>query len=126
MIISLYDVDVRMAMRKRKEWSSYIVHLTETCEEELPLLITNVETCTSTTPDGAPTETIHQHLAQKDLLPRDHLVDQGYVDAQALTTSKTEYGVNLIGRVPANTSWQTKAGQGFDQTHFISTGKLGR
>jgi transposase len=40
------------------------------------------------------------------------------VDAQVLITSKTEHGVSLIGRVPSNTSWQTQAGQGFDQTHF--------
>ena len=118
-IISPYDVDARMTKRKKKEWRGYAVHLTETCEDELPLLITNVETCASTTYDGALTETIHQHLREKDLLPRDHLVDQGYVDVQLLITSKTEYGVNLIGRVPSNTSWQTQAGQGFDQTHFI-------
>jgi transposase len=119
LIVSPYDVDARMTMRKRKEWTGYVVHLTETCEDELPLLITNVETCASTTPDGALTETIHQHLGEKDLLPGEHLVDQGYVDAQVLIDSKTEHGVDLIGPVPSNTSWQARAGQGFDQTHFI-------
>lgn len=119
LIVSPYDVDTRMTMRKRKEWTGYVVHLTESCEDELPLLITNVETTASTTPDGALTETIHQHLDEKDLLPEEHLVDQGYVDAEVLINSKTEYGVDLIGPIRANTSWQTRAGQGFDQTNFI-------
>lgn len=118
LIVSPYDVDARMTVRKRKEWTGYVVHLTETCEDELPLLITNVETCASTTPDGALTETIHRHLGEKDLLPGEHLVDQGYVEAQGLIDSKTEHGVELIGPVPSNTSWQAQAGQGFDQTQF--------
>jgi transposase len=119
LIVSPYDVDARMTMRKRKKWTGYVVHLTETCEDELPLLITNVETCASTTTDGELTEVIHQHLAEKDLLPEEHLVDQGYVDSQVLLDSKTKHGVDLIGPMPSNTSWQARAGQGFDQTHFI-------
>lgn len=119
LIVSPYDVDVRMATRKGKEWTGYIVHLTESCEDGSPLLITNVETCASTTPDGALTETIHRHLDEKDLLPGEHLVDQGYVDAQGLVNSQIEHGVDLIGPVPSNTSWQARAGHGFDQTHFL-------
>jgi transposase len=91
LIVSPYDVDARMTMRKRKKWTGYVVHLTETCEDELPLLITNVETCASTTTDGALTEIIHQHLAEKDMLPEEHLVDQGYVDSQVLLEGRTRF-----------------------------------
>jgi len=37
----------------------YCVHLTETCDDELP--ITNVETTPATVVDGSMTDVIHQH-----------------------------------------------------------------
>ena len=94
------------------------VHLSETCEEGLPRLITNVETTASTTPDVAMTETIHEHLEEKGLLPGEHLIDAGYVDAQVLVMSEQEHGVEVIGPVPPDTSWQARAGQGFDVACF--------
>ena len=38
-------------------------------------------------------ETIHTDLAAADLLPAEHLVDQGYVDTELLLTSQTAHGV---------------------------------
>jgi transposase len=46
------------------------VHLTETCDDETPHLITHVETTTATTYDGAVTETIQTALAAKDFYQR--------------------------------------------------------
>lgn len=43
-IISPYDVEARYSEKRSTEWCGYKVHLTETCEEDQPLLITNVET----------------------------------------------------------------------------------
>jgi ABC-type glycerol-3-phosphate transport system substrate-binding protein len=90
------------------------VHLSETCEEDQPLLITNVETTPSTTQDVSVTETIHEHLEEKDLLPKQHLVDAGYVDARGLAESQSEYGVDLYGPARPDPSWQARAGEGFD------------
>jgi transposase len=42
---------------------------------------------------------IHQSLADKHLLPQEHLVDTAYVDAQHLLTSETQLGIDLVGRV---------------------------
>ena len=53
------------------------MHLTETCDEDLPHLITHVETTPATTYDGAVTETIHTALEAKALLPEEHIVDSG-------------------------------------------------
>jgi transposase len=118
-IISPYDVQARYSVRRRTEWMGYKVHLTETCEEDQPLIITNVETTTSTTPDGAVTGTIHQHLEENDLLPDKHLLDAGYVDAGVLVESQEEYGVDVVGPVPKDYSWQARAGQGYDIAHFV-------
>ena len=55
----------------------YKVHLTETCEDDQPHLVTNVETTAATTADNTMTAVIHTHLAQRNLLPSEHLVDTG-------------------------------------------------
>jgi transposase len=58
-------------------WAGYKVHLTQTCDGELPHLIPHVETTLATTYDGAVTETIHAALEAKGLLPEEHRVDSG-------------------------------------------------
>jgi transposase len=117
-IISPYDTEARMSIRRSTEWTGYRVHLSETCEADKPLLITNVETTPSTTPDSELTEPIHRHLEEKGLAPGEHLADAGYVDAQALADSEDEYHIDLIGPAPKDTSWQARAGEGFDLTSF--------
>jgi transposase len=117
-IVSPYDPEARYATKRTTHWKGYKVHLTETCEEDLPLLITNVETTSSTTEDLAVTETIHQHLNEKGLLPSEHLLDAGYVDARGLVESQRDYGVDLVGPVRPNPSWQTKANEGFGLACF--------
>jgi transposase len=117
-IISPYDTEARYSTRRSTKWCGYKVHLTETCEEDQPLLITNVETTPSTTQDVSVTETIHEHLDEKGLLPRQHLVDAGYVDARGLAESQSEYGIDLFGPPRPDSSWQAKAGQGFDSSCF--------
>jgi transposase len=119
MINSPYDVEARYSRHRQTEWTGYRVHLTETCEDDKPLLITNVETTPATTPDSDVTDTIHRHLAEKNLLPGEHIVDAGYVDAGELATSETDYGVDLLGPAQKDTSWQAKADQGFDIACFV-------
>jgi transposase len=118
-IASPYDTEARWATKRSTHWCGYKAHLTETCEEDQPLLITNVETTSSTTEDFDVTETIHQHLSEKDLLPAEHLVDSGYIDARVLAESQSEHGVDLVGPARRDPSWQAKAGEGFDLACFV-------
>jgi transposase len=118
-IISPYDIEARYSKKRSTTWCGYKVHLTETCEDDLPQVITNVETTPSTTQDVSVTETIHEHLEEKELLPEDHLVDAGYVDAGNLAESESDYGVNLLGPTRPDSSWQAKAGEGFDISSFV-------
>lgn len=110
-IISPYDTEARFSVRRNTRWQGYRVHLTETCDEDQPLLITNVETTTSASLDLEWTDTIHRHLQEKDLLPKDHLVDAGYVDAQALAEGRSIYGLDLIGPTKPDPSWQARQGE---------------
>lgn len=81
-IESPYDPEARNRTKRDPNWTGYTVHLTETCDEDTPNLITHVETTQATTPDGALTQKIHASLAAIDLLPKEHLLDTAYVDAQ--------------------------------------------
>ena len=118
-IISPYDTEARFSVRRSTKWSGYRAHLTETCDKDQPLLITNVEITPSTSLDLTVTDTIHQHLQERDLLPGAHLVDAGYVDARALAEGESIYGLDLIGPAKLDISWQAKAGQGFAKSCFI-------
>jgi transposase len=118
LIQSPYDIEVRNRTKRSLNWTGYTAHLTETCDEDSPNLIVNVETTPATSADIKVLNQIHTHLDDKKLLPGEHLVDTGYVDGEHLHTSQNEYGVDLFGPVPANSSWQAKAGQGFDLPCF--------
>lgn len=118
LIHSPYDVEARFSAKRDILWAGYKVHLTETCDDDLPHLITHVETTPATTYDGAVTETIHTALATKGLLPQEHIVDAGFLDAEVLAKSQDEHAVTLVGPVAVDNSWQAQAGQGFDVTHF--------
>ena len=84
----------------------------------LPHLVSDVQTTAATTPDSAVTGEIHQRLARRQLLPREHTVGGGYVDADQLVRSRAAHGVDLVGPAPADTSWQARAGAGFAAASF--------
>lgn len=119
LISTPYDPEARYGKKRDTEWTGYKVHLTETCDADTPSLITNVETTATTTSDFELVEPIQEHLAARDVLPGEHFLDAGYMGADQLVTSRTEHGVDLIGPMPAETSWQAKAQQGFASTCFL-------
>lgn len=119
LIHSPYDVEARLSVKRDILWAGYKVHLTESCDEETPHLITHVETTAATTYDGAVTETIQAALAAKGLLPQEHIVDSGYIDAELIVASQKRDGMTLLGPVPADTSWQSQAATGFAAAQFL-------
>jgi transposase len=117
-ISSPYDLQAHYAKKRTTSWIGYKVHLTETCDEGLPHLITNVETTPAPLADGEVTTRIHKALAQKSLLPSTHLVDTGYVDGPLLVTSQFDYGVELVGPTRADYHWQAHEQKGFAASDF--------
>jgi transposase len=69
----------------------------ESCESDLPRLITQVTTTIGPIPDGQTLPDIQAVLDQRDWLPEQHIVDAGYVDAELLVASQTQYQVDLVG-----------------------------
>ena len=115
---SPFDIEARYCTKRSMGWVGYKVHLTETCDDEQAHVITQVSTTVSTVQDCQMTANIQAQLAQNDLLPSEHLVDAGYVDAQQLVTSQQHYHIDLIGPAPLDTSWQAQKANGFDQSQF--------
>jgi transposase len=117
-LASPHDPEARYSIKRDTEWHGYKVHLTETCEPNAPHLIVNVETTASTDQDIEVVEPIHQNLQQQALLPDDHLLDSGYVSAEKLVDSSTQYGIQLIGPTRPDVSWQAQQPDAYDITHF--------
>jgi hypothetical protein len=57
-------------------------------------------------------------LDKKQLLPKEHLVDTGFIDAELIVKSQQDYSVELIGPVRRATSWQHHMPEAFDLSKF--------
>lgn len=119
-IDSPYDPDASYGNKRSATWTGYKVHVTETCDRDPNEvhLITNVETTQAHITDADLTAPIHKGLAAKELLPGEHLLDAGYIDAELLVSSRREYGIEVVGPVRPDVSWQAKAGEGYDVSAF--------
>lgn len=119
LICSPYDIEARFSTRRSFSWVGYRVHLTETCDRSRPYLITDVLTTQATSPDENKLPVIQAALKERNLLPKEHLVDAGYTDAGVRATSQHEYGVIVTGPVTPDPSWQLAQNTGFDKTQFV-------
>jgi transposase/IS5 family transposase len=137
-LVSCYDLDARNSIKRETVWSGYKVHFTETCDApsprpvpdpgqgtgreptraEVPNLITNVATTTATVPDVAMTAVIHQQLADKNLLPAEHLLDSGYPSAEIIVDAARRHDVTVISPMLLDHSAQARAGAGYDKASF--------
>jgi transposase len=116
-IASPDDAEARYAVKRSTEWVGYKVHFTETCADEHPRLITQVETTPATTHDVNVTEQIQESLIDRGLAPEKQLVDMGYMEADLLVSSQDK-GIELVGPVPSSKSWQDRVDDAFDHTQF--------
>jgi transposase len=106
LINSPYDLDARYGKKNSTLWVGYKVHFTQTCDDEAPQLITHVQTTQAPIHDERTLSEIHAGLSGKKLLPDQHLVDSGYIDAVNLLQSPNRYQVDLLGPVRHNYWWQ--------------------
>lgn len=117
-ICTPYDPDARYGHKRATTWTGYKVHLTESCEEDLPHLITDVQTTPATRTDFEMLTPIQSALSERELLPKEQLVDAGYVTAEHLVTSQTQHQIDLYGPVATNPSWQAHAATGYAAADF--------
>ncbi|SDS12077.1 Transposase [Actinoplanes derwentensis] len=113
-LASPYDIDARYGLKRGLGWSGYKVHFSETCEADLPRIITGVLTTDATVTDTETTGTIHQNMACRQRVPGEHVVDAGYVTAAHIVTARDEHGIDLLGPVGLD----THQGERFPQSAF--------
>jgi transposase len=118
MIASPYDLDSRYSEKRGQYWRGYKVHVTETCDDDTPHVITHVETTMATDQDVTVIETIHQALAQQNRLPAVHVVDGAYTSGEQLVTSQHDSQIDLMGPMRQEQSWQAHDAQAFDIGHL--------
>jgi transposase len=118
-IQSPYDLDARYGTKRDMNWVGYKVHLSETCDEGQPDLITQVTTTLATTSDFVMGEPIEQDLADRNLLPGIHLVDSGYVVADLLVSGPRMHQIDVMGPPLSSSSRQNRENQGYDLHSFV-------
>ena len=118
LICTPYDIQARYSEKHSTKWTGYKVHLTETCEEDSPHLIVDVQTTSGPVSDFVMLQPVHQALAERTLLPAEHLVDAGYTSAHQLVQSRQKYGIDLVGKLAEDNSWQHKENKGFAIADF--------
>ena len=69
-------------------WTGYMVHLTETCDADVPRLMVHVDTTPASVHEATRTGAIHDALAAKELSPSTHLVNADYVSAEQLVGTR--------------------------------------
>jgi hypothetical protein len=114
-IHSPHDPEARYSTKGRPgeipdtEWVGTKCHLSESCDEDLPNLITDVHTTPATDPDVTATTDIQDKLIARDLAPGEHLMDAGYPSATNFAAS-AERHITLIAPVVTTTGRNAKKG----------------
>ena len=115
---SPYEPEARYGTKRARSWIGYKVHVSESCDDDRPHLLTHVETTIAPATDVEQLAAVHEGLAAHDLLPGQHLVDAGYVRGPNLVASQDDHRIDLVGPIYEDHQWQAKAKNGFDVAHF--------
>src|SRR5215813_13018754 len=107
-IESPYDAEARYRHKRDTQWTGSMVHVSETCEPTTPHLLTHVHTAPSTVHEAQCTTPIQQALVDKDVPPREHLVDAAYISSELLVHSRDDQGIILRGPTRPSQGWQTQ------------------
>ena len=115
---SPYDPEAEFGKKGTYTWTGYKVFFTETCDAAAPRIITHVSTTGAGTSDVEQMTEIHEALKDKQLLPEVHLADGGFVSADLLLDSATDYAIELLGPVRRDRGWQSKTPGAYDIARF--------
>ena len=118
-IVSPYDLAARYARRGQvTRWTGYLAHVTETCADDGPNVITDVATMPATSADTAAVAGIHARLEHRSLLPSEHLADGGYTSLARMERAGREHQVTLTGPLPGNPTRQHRTREGYARDDF--------
>ena len=81
-------------------------------------LVAHMHTTSADVHEAMCTLDIHEALQKKDLVPPAHFVDAAYVSAELLVGSQADFGIDLVGPPPGNSTWQTKVEGAYTNEQF--------
>ena len=116
---SPYDPEVRYSTKRDLHWIGYKVHVTETCEDEQPHVITHVQTTYAPVADVAMLPTIDEALCVSGVSPAKHYVDAGYMEVNLLLAEQQTTGIALVGPGRPDPGWQAQEHTGYDTSQFV-------
>jgi len=96
----------------------YKVHVTETCDPDLPELVTHVLVTNATLADIRAVPLVHAALEKKNLLPDQHLMDAGYTSTLVMQATQSQYKVELVGPSHQSSSWQDGSPEAYGVDRF--------
>lgn len=117
-ILSPHDPAARWGTKRATAWPGYKAGYTETCDDDLPHLVVDVQTTPASTVDVVAGEAARTGLAERGRSPARQYADTAYVTPETIRTAAV-FGTLLIGPVLLDSSWQAKAGKGFDRSAFV-------
>jgi transposase len=118
-IASPYEVEARYRHKRDTAWTGSMVHVSETCEPTAPHLLTHVHTTPATVHEAQCTEPIQQALMEKDVPPREHLVDAASISSELLVRSRDEQDIILRGPTRPSQGWQTQVEGAYSVEQFV-------
>jgi len=114
---SPYDPDSRWSSKRSVEWEGYKLHVSEAAEDDFPHLVLAVHTTAATLADSDVVPDLHQDLTRRGMAPGQHFIDGAYTGVE-LMAQALDAGIVMIGPLGLDSSWQARAGQGYDHASF--------
>jgi transposase len=116
-IQSPHDPEARYSKKRDQEWIGDKLQVTETDDEGLPHLITDIAITSSVESDQQALGEIQSRQVERDVLPSERMVDQGYVSGATLEAS-ADIGEDLVGPAPGDNSPQAQLPDGLTLDQF--------
>jgi len=120
-----HDPEARYSKKRDTEWIGYKAQVTETDDEDMPHLITDIAVTSSVESDQEALGEIRARQVERDVLPKERLGDAGYVSGATLAAG-AELGEDLVGPAAEDCSPQARMENGITQEQFAVDVTAGR
>jgi transposase len=116
-IVSPHDPEARYSEKGQQAWVGDKLQVTESDDDNLPHLITDIAVTSSVETDYEALDAIQERLEARELLPGEQIVDGGYVTENNLVSS-AERSIDLVGPVQKDTTKQARMPDGITLDQF--------
>jgi transposase len=113
-----YDPEARWSKKGSFNWIGDKLQVTETDDEGLPHLITDIDLTAATDADFTALEEIRERQKARDVLPSERYADSGYISGPNIKDGREEYGEDLIGPMRDVHTAQSKRADGLTHADF--------